>query len=80
MYMEGGECNEDQREKDNNPEVKEPDNVEPEQPFVCTNPECTRSRPNMETENFCVHAKLKKEEQERKRQQERERTMLPAGM
>ena len=78
MYMEGGECNEERREKDENQEVKEPEKSEPSAPFVCTNPECTRSRPNMETENMCVHAKMKKEEEERKKQ--RERTILPSGM
>ena len=77
MYMEGGECNEERREKDENQEVKEPEKSEPSAPFVCTNPECTRSRPNMETENMCVHAKMKKEEEERKKQ--RERTILPSG-
>ena len=79
MYMDGGECNEERREKEDNSEKKDTEKAELEAPFVCTNPECTRSRPNMETENVCMHVKMKREEEERRKQREKEKTMLPTG-
>ena len=79
MYMEGGECNEERREKeDNSSEKTDPEKAEPEIPFVCTNPECTRSRPNDEGENICMHVKLKREEEQRKKLN-REKSLLPTG-
>ena len=78
LYMEGGECNEERREKEDNSEKKDAEKSDAETPFVCTNPECTRSRPNNETENVCMHVKLKREEDKRK-QREREKTLLPIG-
>ncbi|XP_052214248.1 tubulin glycylase 3B-like isoform X4 [Dreissena polymorpha] len=66
MYMEGGECNsEGVREK-----KQEQPEIDPEV-YACTNPECTRSRPNEPSENLCVHAlQKKKEEEEKQREKE----------
>ena len=71
--MEGGECNEESRDKENI--LKE--NTEISKPFECTNPECTRSRPNQTTDNLCVHALQKKAEEEQKR---KEKEFLASGM
>ena len=73
LYMEGGECNEEGREKE-----KETANeivIAPEL-YACTNPECTRSRPNQTTDNLCVHAQQKKAEEEKK---QKERELIAAG-
>lgn len=72
LYMEGGECNEENREKETEKEVE----ISP-QLYECTNPECTRSRPNQTTDNLCVHAQQKKAEEERK---QKERELIAAGM
>lgn len=73
MYMEGGECNEESRDKEN----ATTETSETSAPFECTNPECTRSRPNQTSDNLCVHALQKKAEEEEKR---KEREFLASGM
>lgn len=71
QYMEGGECNEEGREKEAVKEVE----ISPKL-YECTNPECTRSRPNQTTDNLCVHAQQKKAEEEKK---QKERELIAAG-
>ena len=67
--MEGGECNEENREKERE--------KEPEVTFNCTNPECTRSRPNVSTDNPCAHIIQKKLEDEQRR---KEKAVLDSGL
>jgi len=67
--MEGGECSKEGSKKE------EPAEIEPSL-YACSNPECTRSRPNSTSANLCVHAQQKKKEEEDKR---RERELIASG-
>ena len=50
-------------------------------PFICTNPECTRSRPGDVSGNICVHAKeraeLEEKERKEKEKQQKEKEKYP---
>ncbi|KAL3852340.1 hypothetical protein ACJMK2_015997 [Sinanodonta woodiana] len=76
MYMEGGECDDERREKDDSEDKENEEPVPETKPFICTNPECTHSRPNMTTDNKCIHA-LEQEELEKKKAENRDNLTPP---